>query len=113
MTWDRLVSSPTRVHRGAGLLVDRDGLAGQRRLVDRALALKDDAVHGDRLAGPHDKNIALLHEIDVDRLLDAVSLDICGLGRELHQGLEGVGRPSFGPGLQHLADRDQRQDHRR
>ena len=43
----------------------------------------------------------------------AVPLDISRFGSEFHQRFEGVRRLSLGPGFKHLADRDQRQDHRR
>ena len=42
----------------AGLLLDRHGLAGEQRLVDRARALLDDAVGGDLLARADDEAVA-------------------------------------------------------
>ena len=43
---------------GAGRDLDRHGLAGEHRLVDRRLALDDDAVGRDLLAGPDDEQVA-------------------------------------------------------
>ena len=60
-----------RVDRRAGDLaaggdLDRDGLAGQQRLVDGRLALDDDAVGRDLLARAHDEHVADLELRDRD-----------------------------------------------
>ena len=67
---------PAGVDRGAGdgvagLLLDRHGLAGEQRLVDRASTLLDDPVGGDLLAGAHDEAVAGLELLDRDAALGA------------------------------------------
>ena len=72
----------------AGLLLDRHGLAGQQRLVDRAGALLDDAVGGDLLARAHDEAVADLQLLDRHAPLGAVGVeDRDVLGAELEQRL--------------------------
>ena len=97
----------------AGVLVHRNALSGQGGLIDRAAALHDNAVHRDIFTGTDDEDIALSDIVDTDFLLLTVSDDGGGLGRQLHQTLEGVRRFPLGPRFQHLAYRDQGQDHGR
>ena len=102
-----------RRDRVAGRFIRRDALAGQRRFVDRAHALEHHTVHRDTLARPHDEDIVLCHLLDRDRDLLPVTDNRCGLWRKLHQALERIRRLALRPGLEHLADRDERQDHGR
>ena len=54
-----LIVAPISLSPGA--LRDRDRLAGQHRLVDRAAAFDDDAVDRHLLAGPHAQRVADVH----------------------------------------------------
>ena len=92
-------------------LVDRDALAGQRRFIDRAAAPDDNAVNRDALARAHSKNIVLLELLYRYLALGIALDDRGGLGRELHEPAQGVGRLALGARLKHLADGDERQDH--
>ena len=92
-------------------LVHRDALAGQGALVDCAGAFQHHAVHRDILAGADHKDVALLHVGDGHGHFRAVPHQRGGLGGQLHQALEGVGGLALGAGFQHLAHRDEGQDH--
>ena len=59
----------------AGADLDRDGLAGQHAHVDRGVAVLDDAVGGDLLAGADDEPLADLQLVDRDAPLAAVGLE--------------------------------------
>ena len=72
--------------------VDGDALARECGLVYRALAVENNTVNGDALAGADEEDIALLHLVDRNNLLPAAALDAGGLRREAHQGLERVCR---------------------
>ena len=95
----------------AGLLLDRHGLAGQQRLVDRAGALLDDAVGGDLLAGTDDEAVAHCELLDRDAPLGAVGVeDGDVLGAELEQRLQrGAGAP-LGARLEVAAGEDEGRD---
>ena len=91
---------PAGVDRGAGdvvagLLLDRHGLAGQQRLVDRASTLLDDPVGRDLLAGAHDEAVAGLELLDRDAALGAGGIEPGDvLGAQLEQpGQRGAGAP--------------------
>ena len=60
-------------HLVAGADVDRHGLAGQQRRVERGRAADHDAVGGDLLAGPDDELVAHVQLRDRHPALDAVS----------------------------------------
>ena len=92
-------------------LVDGDALAGQRRFIDRAAALDNNAVNGDALTRTHGKDIVLLEQLYRDLALGVALDDRGGLGRELHEPAQGVGRLALGARFKHLADGDERQDH--
>ena len=94
-------------------LVHRDALAGQGGFVDRGGALDDHAVHRHVLTRPHHKDVADLQLVHGDLRLLPVPQDVGGLRHQLHQTLQRVRGPALGIGLQRLADRDQRRDHRR
>ena len=94
-------------------LVHRDALAGQGALVHGAGAFQHDAVHGHVLARAHHEDVTLLHLLDGHRYFRAVPQQGGGLGGQLHQALEGVGGLALGAGFQHLAHRDEGQDHGR
>ena len=92
----------------AGLLLDRHGLAGQQRLVDRAGALLDDAVGRDLLAGAHDEAVADGELLDRHAPLGAVGVeDRDVLGAELEQrGQRGAGA-ALGARLEVAAGEDE------
>ena len=73
-----------------GLLLDRDALARDRRLVDRGTALDDAAVDGHALAGPDEHAVAdpQFGRIDVGH---AVPVEPMGhRGRQFHQRADGA-----------------------
>ena len=74
-------------HASPGRLLDRDRLAGDHRLVDRAAALEDDAVDRHLLAGPHAQPVAGVHLRQRHVLLAAV-------GRDAPRGLRAPGPSS-------------------
>ena len=94
-------------------LVHGDALAGEGALVHGAGAFQHDAVHGHVLARAHHEDVTLLHLLDGHRYFRAVPQQGGGLGGQLHQALEGIGGLALGAGFQHLAHRDEGQDHRR
>ena len=98
-------------HLVARSLVHGDALAGQGALVHGAGAFQHDAVHGDVLARAHHKDVPLLHLLDGHGHFGTVPQQGGGLGGKLHQALERVGGLALGAGLQHLAHRDEGQDH--
>ena len=100
-------------HLIAGLFVYRNTFTRQRRLVDRARSLQDDTVHGYIFTRANDKDIPFSDIVDAHFLFLSVPDHRRCFGRQLHQALEGVRRPALGPGFQHLADRDQSQNHGR
>ena len=108
----RLVEGRRR-DRAARGLVHGNALAGEGSLVDGALALQDHAVHRDMLAGPDYKGIPGQHLTDGHLGLHPGPEHRGLLRRQLHQTLEGVGGPALGPGLQHLAHGNQRENHGR
>ena len=94
-------------HLVAGPLVDRDGLAGEHRLVDGGRAVDDGAVDGNVLAGPDADEIADRHLLEGDVDLGAVAHDARGGGGEADQGLDGGGGALFGLELQPPTHQDQ------
>ena len=98
----------------AGVLLGRHRLAGDHRLVDRALALDDDAVDRDLLAGADPEPVADRDPRERDVLLDAVVADAAGgrRGQAEERADRGAGAAA-GAQLEHLADQDQRDDRRR
>ena len=96
-----------------GVFIHRDALAGQGRFIDRADPFQHNAVHRYIFTGPYDEHIAFAHLINGDCLLDAVPHHRGCLRRQFHQTFQSVRGPAFGAGLQHLAHRDQGQDHGR
>ena len=84
-----------RTDRAARLLIDGNGFSGERRLVDRALALQHDAVHRDRFSGPDREDIAGRHLVDADLHFLAVPHENRGFRRQLHQALQRVRRAAL------------------
>ena len=106
------------VERGGGdgvalRLVHGDALAGQGALVHGAVAFKHNAVHGYILARADDEDVALLDLVHPDRDLLPVAQDGGGLGRELHEALEGVRGLALAASFKHLAYGDEGQYHGR
>ena len=97
----------------AGGLVHRDALAGEGALVDGAGALQHHPVHRDVFAGPDHKLIPPADLLDGHRDLFALPQEGGGLGGQLHQALEGAGGLALAAGFQHLAHRDEGEDHGR
>ncbi len=94
--------------------VDGHRLAGDHRLVDCALPLEHRAVHRHLLAGPHAQPVADLHRVERHVLFGAVVAQATrGLGREAEQLPDGGAGLAAGAQLEHLAEQDQRDDHRR
>ena len=98
--WASWVSEPTRVARTtsrpptltvapttsvAGADLDRHGLAGEHRGVDRGRPLEDLAVGGDLLAGAYDELVADDHLVERHADLEAVTQDCRVPDAELHQ----------------------------
>ena len=96
-------------------LFDRHRLAGQHRFVDRGAALDDDAVDRHRLAGPHAQAVADLHLRRAARRVSAPSAPSrrAGLRRKVEQRADRRAGPLARAQLEHLAEQDQRDDHRR
>jgi hypothetical protein len=98
----------------ARLLLGRDRLSGDHRLVDRRAALEHDAVDRHLLAGAHAQPVAGLHGVERHVGLGAVRGDPArrrrGHAEELpDRGARGAPRAQ----LEHLAEQDQRDDHAR
>ena len=94
-------------------LVHGDALAGQRGFVDRARSVEHQTVHGDTLARAYEKDVAARDLVDRNGHLRPAAFNAGGLRREAHQGPQRVRGLSLRAGLKHLADGDEREDHRR
>ena len=92
----------------AGGFVRRDALAGERCLVDCARAIEHHAVDRNALAGADDEGVSGLHLLDGDGFFFPVPNDRRRLGCQLHEALECIRRLALRPGLEHLADGDER-----
>ena len=95
-----MTSSPTALSTGTGSPVSIDSSTADA-------TLDDATVGGDLLARLHDE--AHADGEVVDRDLGAV-LEGGGAGAELGQGAEGLAAAALGPGLEPLAEQDQRDD---
>ncbi len=110
---------PVAVDRAAddaisGPFLDRDRLARDHRLVHGARAFEHDAVDRHLLARPDPQPIAGDDAIDRHVLLGAVVAEPPrGLGRQAQQRADGAAGLPARPQLEHLAQQDQRRDHRR
>ena len=100
-------------HRIAGTLLHRDALAGDGSLVHIAVALSDNAVHRDPLAGADDHNIPGRHLLRGDSLLHPAPEHHGGFGCQIHQLAQSVSRFRLRSRLQILAHRHQGEDHGR
>ena len=96
--------------RVAGADLDRHGLAGEQRGVDRRRAVVDDAVGGDLLARAHDEAVADGELVDRDARLVAVAEHGDVLGAELEQRAQGGAGAALGPGLEVAAGEDEHGD---
>ena len=96
----------------AGADLDRDGLAGEHRLVDRRLAELDDAVGGDLLARPHDESVADAELVDGHEHLLSAAQHARLLRAQLEQRADRLARAAAGARLEVAAEQDQRRDHR-
>ena len=100
-------------HVVADVLVDRQRLAGDRRLVDGAAASDDRAVQRNLLARPHDDDGARLDAIDVDPLIAGGGAHDRLGGRQIHQRADGGTRALQRARLERLSDGEQEHDGRR
>ena len=96
----------------AGGLLDRDGLAGQHRLVDGRLALGDDPVGRDPLAGADLHHVADFEVLDRNRGLLAVADHGRVVGLQFEQFPQRVGGAGLRAGLEPVADGNEPQDER-
>ena len=92
------------------MLLHRDALAGQCRLVNRRAPLHYNAVYRHALARPHHYNIIYYHFFDRNLHFSAISYDHRRLRRQIHQLADRIAGAPFGAGLQELAHGNQRQD---
>ena len=97
----------------AGAFLDRDRLAGDHRLVDGARPLDHHAVDGNLLAGTDPQPIAGNDQIQRDILFASILADPARrLGGQPEQGANRTAGLAAGSQLEHLAQQDQRDDHR-
>ena len=99
-------------HLVAGSLRDGHGLAGERGLIDAALARLHRAVEREPVAGFDDEHLADLDVADGHFREGAVTADEGGLGPELHQRLDGLARAAHRVVLEDVREREQKQQHR-
>ena len=92
-------------------LIHRNAFTGQCGFIDACHAFRNDAVHRNAFAGAYRKDIADGNFFDRNRHFLIVSDQHRSLRCQLHQTFQRIGGPTFGHRLQHLSDRDQRQDH--
>jgi hypothetical protein len=94
--------------------LDRHRLAGQHAPVDRALALLDDAVGGELLAGPDHEAVPDDQSVGRNTVLAAVGVEHRGvLGGELEQRTQRRTRAALGARLEVAAGEDERDHDRR
>jgi hypothetical protein len=93
--------------------VHRHRLAADHRFVDVALAIDHLAIHRDAFARAHVDDVTAgdLFQRQLDHA--AVAAYAGGLGLQRQQTLDGLGGTSLGLGLEHAAEQDQGDDHRR
>ena len=101
-------------HLVAGALLDRQRLAGHRRLVDVALARRDAAVERDLLARPHDDDVADARRRRPARAQAAgvASRDERFGRRQIHQRADRAARALHRARLEQLREREQEHDRR-
>ncbi|CKT22428.1 Uncharacterised protein [Mycobacterium tuberculosis] len=109
---------PVEVDRCAGnavtrRLLDRDGFAGEHRLVDGGAPIGDLTVDRDLLSGPHPHQVSDLDLIDRHQELLAVDKQRGFLGAQLQQLADRLGRFSGCSGLEMAAQHHERDDQRR
>ncbi len=101
-----------REHGVSRELLHRQRLAGNRRLIDRALAGDDDAVERNLLAGADDEDHAHGDALDIDSAIAGRVADERVGRREIEQRAHGVARAFERPCLERLREREEK-DHRR
>ena len=94
-------------------LLDRDRLAGHRRLIERRRALGDGAVGGQALAGADQEPVTDGQVLGRHLDLLAVSQQRHRLGGQVHQRPNGAFGAGLGELLQRLGDRVEEDEHRR
>ena len=100
-------------HLGTGLLLDRQRLAGDHALVDRARSFDDLAVDRHAIARPHPQPIVREHLVERHFLVAAVlAQPPRGLGSEVEERLDGAAGLLARAQLEHLAQENQDRDDR-
>ena len=98
-------------HAVAGLLVDRQGFAGEHGFIDLAVAFHDLAIHGHPFAGADDHEIAYPDGVDRHIAIDPVAAHPRGGGAQGLQGADRCRGLAFGACLQPLAEQHQADHH--
>ena len=94
--------------------LDRDRLASNHRLVDRALPFRHDAIDRHLLARPDAQAVAHLDVLERDVFFEAVLAQSSrGLGSKSEKGLDRARGLAAGPELEHLTEQHERGDDRR
>ena len=75
------------------------------------MTFQHNAVHRDILTRTHHEHITFAHLLDGQSHLFPFPDHIGSFGRQLHQALQRIGGPSFGPGFQHLTHGNEGQNH--
>ena len=88
----------------ARMCLTRHGFTGQRGGVEQAVALCDDAVERNALAGADDDRLAHLDLIGEDLLLGAAAQNACRVGANVHERGDRAARALDRIGLEPLAD---------
>ncbi len=89
-------------HRIAAPFLHRHRLAGDHRLLDRARPIRQPAIHGDLLAGPHPQHVPLVHLIERYLVFVAVADHAGHGGREREQFADGGPGAVAGPQFEQL-----------
>ncbi len=117
-TSDAQNETPVRVDGRAGHTivnrdVNRDGLAGEHRLIDRRCTLDNDAVGRDLLARTNDDEISHLQRVNRHEHLRAVEQDARLFRAELEQDTDCRAGPPAGACFEVAAEQDQRRGNAR
>ncbi len=91
-------------------LIDRQGLSGDRRLIDRAVAVENFPVERNLVTGSHNQRLANPHEIDGNTLVDTLAMHQRFSGAEIHQRANRVARARHAACLEQLCERKQEND---
>ena len=101
----------TAAHRRTCLARDRNGLAGQRQLVQDRGLVPHDPVHGHGIPGPHQQAVAGGDKVERDGGDLAVLVAAGGARDTREQGRHLASRPCFGEVLKRAAAREHDRDH--